>query len=182
MPVAEELKRGRFSDALKDLAEEKARIIRLLVSLLAEYGVPYMKVDDRSGTKASSTEMSEKALAGVATMLVDEPAAKEFYPILTTIVERPNMVFGILTSDKTLNLTCQNSSNKKIPNLSYEPPQPNLPSRKAALNPPVSAPPHLQQKRRLACSPARPLIIHSGLNRPCRLCRFNARSRQWFGR
>ena len=118
VPVVEELKRGRFGDALKDLPEEKARIIRLLVALLAEYGLPNMKVDDSSRTKDSSKEMSKKALAGVATMLVDEPSAKEFHPILTTIVERPNTVFGILTSDRTLNLTCQNSSNRKIPNLS----------------------------------------------------------------
>jgi hypothetical protein len=37
MPVGEDLKRARFGDALKDLPEEKARIIRLLVALLAEY-------------------------------------------------------------------------------------------------------------------------------------------------
>jgi len=37
MPVFEDLKRGRFGDALKDIAAEKARIIRLLIALLAEY-------------------------------------------------------------------------------------------------------------------------------------------------
>jgi hypothetical protein len=37
MPVGEDLKRVRFGDALKDLPEEKARIIRLLAALLAEY-------------------------------------------------------------------------------------------------------------------------------------------------
>jgi hypothetical protein len=36
MPVSEELKRGRFGDALKDIGDEKAQIIRLLVALLAE--------------------------------------------------------------------------------------------------------------------------------------------------
>ena len=105
MPVVEKLKRGRFGDALKDLPEEKARIIRLLVALLAEYGLHYLHIDDSSRTKDSSAEVSEKAFEGVATMLVDKPAAKEFHPILTTILEGPNIVFGILTFDKTLNLT-----------------------------------------------------------------------------
>lgn len=36
MPVFEDLKRGRFGDALKDIAVEKARIVRLLIALLAE--------------------------------------------------------------------------------------------------------------------------------------------------
>jgi hypothetical protein len=38
MPVVDDLKRGRFGDALKDLPEEKSRITRLLIALLAEYG------------------------------------------------------------------------------------------------------------------------------------------------
>lgn len=37
MPVFEDLKRGRFGDALKNIADEKVRIIRLLIALLAEY-------------------------------------------------------------------------------------------------------------------------------------------------
>lgn len=37
MPVVEDLKRGRFGDALKDLPEEKTKIIRLLICLLAGY-------------------------------------------------------------------------------------------------------------------------------------------------
>lgn len=36
MPVSEELKCGRFGDALKDIGDEKARIIRLLITLLSE--------------------------------------------------------------------------------------------------------------------------------------------------
>jgi hypothetical protein len=36
MPVFDDLKRGRFGDALKNIAVEKARIIRLLLALLAE--------------------------------------------------------------------------------------------------------------------------------------------------
>lgn len=37
MPVSEELKQGRFGDALKEIPLEKAQIIRLLIILLAEY-------------------------------------------------------------------------------------------------------------------------------------------------
>ena len=37
MPVSEDLKRGRFGDAMKDIASEKTQIIRLLVVLLTEY-------------------------------------------------------------------------------------------------------------------------------------------------
>jgi hypothetical protein len=37
MPVSEELKQGRFGDAMKDTPLEKAQIIRLLIILLAEY-------------------------------------------------------------------------------------------------------------------------------------------------
>lgn len=36
MPVAEELKRGRFGDALKDIGVEKAHILRLLIFFLTE--------------------------------------------------------------------------------------------------------------------------------------------------
>jgi hypothetical protein len=36
MPVSEDLKRGRFGDAMKDIVAEKAQIIRLLISLLTE--------------------------------------------------------------------------------------------------------------------------------------------------
>jgi hypothetical protein len=36
MPVSEDLKRGRFGDALKDIAVEKAQIMRLLIELLTE--------------------------------------------------------------------------------------------------------------------------------------------------
>ena len=38
MPVSEDLKRGRFGDALKDLGSEKAQILRLLIAFLSEYG------------------------------------------------------------------------------------------------------------------------------------------------
>jgi hypothetical protein len=34
MPVSEDLKRGRFGDALKDVGVEKAQIFRLLIALL----------------------------------------------------------------------------------------------------------------------------------------------------
>jgi hypothetical protein len=44
--------------------------------------------------KDASPEVSAKALSGVATMLVDDPAAKDFHPILTTIAQGPNTVFG----------------------------------------------------------------------------------------
>jgi hypothetical protein len=37
MPVAEDLKRARFGDALKDIAPDKAQMIRLLVVLVSEY-------------------------------------------------------------------------------------------------------------------------------------------------
>jgi hypothetical protein len=37
MPVSEDLKRGRFGDALKDIPLEKAQIVKLLIVLLAEY-------------------------------------------------------------------------------------------------------------------------------------------------
>jgi hypothetical protein len=37
MPVADDLKRARFGDALKDISTEKAQIIRLLIILLAEF-------------------------------------------------------------------------------------------------------------------------------------------------
>ena len=36
MPVSEDLKRGRFGDALKDIPTEKAQILRLLVTLVSE--------------------------------------------------------------------------------------------------------------------------------------------------
>ena len=36
MPVSEDLKRGRFGDALKDLGAEKAQILRLLIAFLTE--------------------------------------------------------------------------------------------------------------------------------------------------
>ena len=37
MPISEDLKRGRFGDALKDIPTEKTQILRLLVTLLTEY-------------------------------------------------------------------------------------------------------------------------------------------------
>ena len=37
MPVSEDLKRGRFGDALKDVGGDKAQILRLLIALLTEY-------------------------------------------------------------------------------------------------------------------------------------------------
>src|SRR5262245_8767141 len=37
MPVAEDLKRARFGDALKDIAADKVQMIRLLVVLVSEY-------------------------------------------------------------------------------------------------------------------------------------------------
>ena len=37
MPVSDELKMGRFGDALKDIPIEKTQIIKLLIGLLAEY-------------------------------------------------------------------------------------------------------------------------------------------------
>src|SRR5271155_1395324 len=40
MPVSEDLKRGRFGDALKDVGVEKAQIIRLLIAFLTECVLP----------------------------------------------------------------------------------------------------------------------------------------------
>lgn len=93
MPVFEDLKRGRFGDALKDIAAEKARIIRLLIALLAEC-YPMEKVADNSRLEGASPEVSEKAMMAVSSMLVDEASPKDFLPVLHCMVEGPNMVFG----------------------------------------------------------------------------------------
>jgi hypothetical protein len=37
MPVSEDLKRGRFGDALKGIPVDKAQIVQLLIALLSEY-------------------------------------------------------------------------------------------------------------------------------------------------
>src|SRR5438045_8649701 len=41
-------------------------------------------------------------MMGVASMLVDESSAKDFIPVLSCIVEGPNMVFGTLTPKASL--------------------------------------------------------------------------------
>lgn len=51
---------------------------------------------DDSGLSTSSDDlsMSQKALSGVASMLVDESSARDFISILQCMVEGPSMVFG----------------------------------------------------------------------------------------
>jgi hypothetical protein len=93
MPVSEELKRGRFGDALKEIVVEKAQIIRVLVALLTEYAPRTLNANLSCPTDLSS-ELSEKAFRAVADMLVDEASAREFIPILHCIIDGPNMVFG----------------------------------------------------------------------------------------
>ena len=95
MPVSEDLKRGRFGDALKDVGVEKAQIIRLLIAFLTECVLPTRVADD-SGLSSSSDDLSlsQKAFGGVASMLVEESSARDFISILQCIVEGPSMVFG----------------------------------------------------------------------------------------
>src|SRR5271170_6439360 len=88
MPVSEDLKRGRFGDALKDIGVEKAQILRLLIVFLTECVRP-RRVTNDSGLSSSSDDllMSQKALSGVASMLVDESSARDFISILQCMVE-----------------------------------------------------------------------------------------------
>jgi hypothetical protein len=91
MPVSEDLKRGRFGEALKDLGDEKGQIIRLLTVFLAEYVLS--DVVNTSGLENTSEEDAPKVLQAVATLLVDESSAKDFAPILLCINEDSQTVF-----------------------------------------------------------------------------------------
>lgn len=95
MPVFEDLKRGRFGDALNNIPAEKARIIRLLIALLVEYCL-MTKVTDNSRLEGASPEVSEKAMMAVSAMLVDAACAKDFLPVLHCMVQGPNTIFGAL--------------------------------------------------------------------------------------
>lgn len=97
MPVAEDLKRARFGDALKDIATEKSQIIRLLVILLAEYTTSSTG-SHYSGPKNLSKERAEKVLRDVASLLVEESSAKDFIPVLHCMTQSPSMVFGNIIS------------------------------------------------------------------------------------
>ena len=92
--MAEDLKRARFGDALKELTTEKVQVVRLLVILLSEY-LYHQSIIDHSGPKDLSKELAEKSLHAIAKLLVTDSSAKDFIPVLHCMVQAPSMVFGM---------------------------------------------------------------------------------------
>jgi hypothetical protein len=93
MPVSEELKRGRFGEALKGLPLEKAQILRLLIGLLSEFIISKSLLMI-SELECIAVERCEKALVGITNMLVDEQAVNGLIPVVHCIMQSPDAVFG----------------------------------------------------------------------------------------